>query len=140
MREFDILRRLMTSIVVWRREKPFISSYPQYVYLIGILSAVLLHAIFLERNPLERYGVTFDWYDPADEAGQYPRITFSDENHDGIDDIVLHTKQGEEIGVFSIVEPYIDGDPAFILIRGTEGRCKTPSRPSFSEYLRVNIF
>lgn len=158
-----ILRRLTNFIAVRRREKPFVLSYTKHVYFVGILVSVLLYVMFLERNPLDKYGVAFDWYDPADEPGQYhyvhlirdihgqaisgplcggkyPKVTFSDEDNDGIEDILVHTEKGEEIGIFGIVEPYVAEQPAFKMIRGSEGKCHTPLSVPFADYLKVQIF
>jgi hypothetical protein len=76
-----------------------------------------------------------------DKDGGGVKITLSDENGDSIEDILIHTRQGKEIGVLSIVEPYIPGQAAFTFLRGGEDGCFVPlSNPPYENYHKVNWF
>jgi uncharacterized membrane protein YidH (DUF202 family) len=158
-----ILQRCMKMLAVKRQEPPLQTYVPLTLSVIGVIAGIIIFVLVQERNPLETYGVTFEWYDPADEpgkyhyihllrnidgytisgplcGGQYPTVTFSDEDRDGIEDILIHSRHGEEIGVFGIVEPYVTHKPAFKIIRGSEETCPTPSSPPFAEYLKGHLF
>jgi hypothetical protein len=122
-----------------RKEKHLSSSHIMKLYVVGILVSLVIYMVFQERDPLHKYGLEFEWYDPpgssgsfyvvsihrringqtikgAECGGGYPRITFSDEDDDGIEDIIVHA-DNQELAVLSLVEPYVEGKSVFTVIR-----------------------
>ncbi|MBN2287670.1 MAG: hypothetical protein JXI43_14580 [Tissierellales bacterium] len=155
-----ILQKLATILASKRQERPFYPTLPIKVYIFGILTSILIFFIFQKQNPLTRYGVEFEWYDPADEpgqyhlvhlirhihgqtisgplcGGQYPRITFTDYNQDHREEVVIATKQGQELGIIEVIEPYVPEQPAFKIIRGKSYLPDTFDLPA--DYLKVTF-
>lgn len=156
----SMIQKLTSRLASKRHERLFHTKLPIKIYMLGILSSIIIFFLFQEQNPWAKYGVEFEWYDPADEpgqyhlvhlirhlqdqtisgplcGGQYPRITFIDVNQDHREEVVISTKHGQELGVIEVIEPYVPEQPAFKIVRGT---CYFPDKFDLpADYLKVTF-